>query len=125
MKLVQRLALGLWLFGAASTLVSLDVAFTPTHVHAQAAEDDNVKPLQEGDPGDGKEDAAESRSATFQAVQGGKGEDVPGGPLLIAAYGTILVLLVLYVARLGALHAKNRSELDRLARVLERGGPKG
>ena len=68
-----------------------------------------------------EEDAAESRSAAFQAVEGGKGEQVPGGPLLVYAYAAILLLLVAYVARLGALYAKNRSELDRLARALERG----
>ena len=43
-----------------------------------------------------QEDAAESRSATFQAVQGNVKEDVPGGPLLLAAYGTILVVLCAY-----------------------------
>lgn len=69
------------------------------------------------------ESAAESRSATFQAVEGSPGEQVPGGPLLVGAYAVILVALVAYVGRLGALHAKNRSELDRLARVLERGRP--
>jgi hypothetical protein len=68
-----------------------------------------------------QEDAAESRSATFQAVEGGKGEQVPGGPLLVYAYAAILVLLVAYVARLGSLYAKNRSELERLSRTLERG----
>ena len=71
------------------------------------------------------EDPAESRSATFQAVDpNAKKEDVPGGPLLVAAYGVILVLLVAYVARLGALYAKNRGELERLMRAVERGGRK-
>ena len=71
------------------------------------------------------ETPAESRSATFQAVDpSAKKEDVPGGPLLVAAYGVILVLLVAYVARLGALYAKNRGELERLVRAVERGGRK-
>jgi hypothetical protein len=65
------------------------------------------------------EDAAESRSAAFQAVEGASAEQVPGGPLLIAAYGVILVLLVAYVARLGSLHTKNQVELERLTRALE------
>ena len=69
------------------------------------------------------ETAAESRSAAFQAVEGAPGEKVPGGPLLVGAYAVILVALVAYVGRLGALHAKNRNELDRLARVLERVRP--
>ena len=68
-----------------------------------------------------QEDAAESRSAAFKAVEGGKGEQVPGGPLLVYAYAAILVLLVAYVARLGRLYARNRSELERLAQALERG----
>lgn len=76
----------------------------------------------EGKPG---EDPAESRSTTFQAVDpNAKPEDVPGGPLLVAAYGVILVLLVAYVARLGALYARNRGELERLVRAVERGGRK-
>ncbi|MET0340429.1 MAG: hypothetical protein ABW252_05475 [Polyangiales bacterium] len=71
------------------------------------------------------ESPAESRAAAFQAVDpNAKKEDVPGGPLLIAAYGVILVLLVAYVARLGALYAKNRGELERLVRAVERGGRK-
>jgi hypothetical protein len=68
-----------------------------------------------------EQDAAESRSAAFVPVEGGRGEQVPGGPLLVYAYAAILVLLVLYVARLGSLYAKNRSELDRVARAIERG----
>jgi len=67
-----------------------------------------------------QEDAAESRSASFQAVEGATKEDVPGFPLLVAAYGTILVVLVAYVARLGLLQRKNGEELDRLSRALER-----
>jgi hypothetical protein len=67
-----------------------------------------------------QEDPAESRSATFQAVQGNVKEDVPGGPLLLGAYGTILVVLCAYVARLGLLQRKNGEELERLARAVER-----
>jgi hypothetical protein len=67
------------------------------------------------------EDPAESRSAAFQAVEGPQAEQVPGGPLLVYAYATILVLLVAYVARLSSLNAKNRTELDRLASAIERG----
>jgi hypothetical protein len=69
-----------------------------------------------------QEDAAESRSAAFQAVEGATKEDVPGFPLLVAAYGTILVVLVAYVARLGLLQRKTGGELDRLARAVERAG---
>jgi hypothetical protein len=69
-----------------------------------------------------QEDAAESRSATFRAVQGNPKEDIAGGPLLLAAYGTILVVLCAYVARLGLLQRKNDEELERLARAVERAG---
>ncbi|MET0283636.1 MAG: hypothetical protein ABW352_04180 [Polyangiales bacterium] len=67
-----------------------------------------------------QEDAAESRSATFQAVEGTTKEDVAGFPLLVAAYGTILVVLCAYVARLGLLQRKNGDELERLTRALSR-----
>jgi len=69
-----------------------------------------------------QEDAAESRSASFQAVEGPTKEDVPGGPLLVYAYAFIMVALVAYVARLGSLQGKNKSELERLTRVLEQSG---
>ena len=44
-------------------------------------------------------DAAGDRSTSFQAVSGARVEDVPGGPLLIAAYGAILSLLVVFLWR--------------------------
>jgi hypothetical protein len=69
-----------------------------------------------------QEDAAESRSASFQAVEGAAKEDIAGGPLLLVAYGTILVVLCAYVARLGLLQRKNGEELDRLTRAIERAG---
>ena len=72
-----------------------------------------------------QEDAAESRSTSFQAVEGPNKEDVPGGPLLVYAYAFIMVALVAYVARLGSLQGKNRAELDRLTRALEHGRPAG
>lgn len=59
-------------------------------------------------------DAAESRSATFQAVSGAVGEDVPGGPLLVAAYGAVLVLVLGYVLYLGSLTAGASRDLERL-----------
>jgi hypothetical protein len=69
-----------------------------------------------------QEDAAESRSATFQAVEGTTKEDVAGFPLLVAAYGVILVVLCAYVARLGLLQRKNGDEVERLTRAIERAG---
>jgi hypothetical protein len=77
--------------------------------------------VSQGSLAGAQEDAAESRSTSFQAVEGPNKEDVPGGPLLVYAYAFIMVALVAYVARLGSLQSKNRAELDRLARALERG----
>lgn len=64
------------------------------------------------------ESAAESRSATFQAVTGAVGEDVPGGPLLVAAYGAVLVLVLGYVLYLGSLTAGASRDLERLEKTL-------
>lgn len=66
-----------------------------------------------------QEDAADSRATSFQAVEGAQKEDVPGGPLLVGAYAVTLLLLVGYVARLGMMHQKTASELERLGRALE------
>ncbi|MBX7192884.1 MAG: hypothetical protein K1X94_12540 [Sandaracinaceae bacterium] len=65
------------------------------------------------------DDAAESRSATFEAVSGAQQEDVPGGPLLVAAYGAVLVLMLGYVLYLGSLTAGASRDLERLERALE------
>jgi hypothetical protein len=70
-------------------------------------------------PAFAQEDAADSRATSFQAVEGAQREDVPGGPLLVGAYAVTLLLLVGYVARLGMMHQKTASELDRLSRALE------
>jgi hypothetical protein len=66
------------------------------------------------------EDVAESRATAFEAVQGPTTEQVPGGMLLVAAYAVVLVLLVGYVGRLGALQRKNSDELSRLTAAVER-----
>jgi CcmD family protein len=71
---------------------------------------------------DTADDTAEDRATSFQAVEGAAKEDVPGGPLLIAAYAVVLVLLVGYTARLGGLQAKTARELERLTRALEARG---
>ena len=98
--------------GAEAIALASATALVPAALHAQADAKEGETP-------------AESRSATFQAVDpNAKQEDVPGGPLLVAAYGVILVLLVAYVARLGSLYARNRGELERLTRAVERGGRK-
>jgi hypothetical protein len=84
---------------------------------------DDVDP----DAVEGQGDAATSRSATFQAVSGAQQEDVPGGPLLVAAYGTVLALVLGYVVYLGSLTSGASRDLDRLEKALEarRVGPPG
>ncbi len=66
------------------------------------------------------EDPAESRSAAFQAVEGAQGEQVPGGPLMVSAYGVVMALLVGYVARLGLMQRKTAAEVVRLSAEIQR-----
>ena len=67
-----------------------------------------------------QEDPAAARAATFQAVEGPQKDQVPGFPLMVAGYGFVLICVIVYVARLAALQAKNRAELERLSRALDR-----
>lgn len=60
------------------------------------------------------EQAAEDRASTFRAVSGPQVDRVPGGKLLIGAYGVAWVLMLGYLWRLGSLHAANAKELERL-----------
>lgn len=72
-----------------------------------------------------QEDAAAARSTAFQAVEGARAEDnVPGGKLLISAYGVVLLLLVGYVTRLGLLQRKTSADVERLSGVITRTQPK-
>jgi hypothetical protein len=71
------------------------------------------------------EDAAESRAAAFQAVEGSRGEQVPGGPLMVSAYGVVMVLLLGYVARLALLQRKTAAEVERLSSAIQRARSQG
>ncbi|MFT3923686.1 MAG: hypothetical protein QM778_14235 [Myxococcales bacterium] len=66
-----------------------------------------------------QEGAEESRATTFQAVEGPQKESVPGGPLLIGAYGFVLAALLAYVARLGLMQRRTAAEVERLSALLE------
>jgi hypothetical protein len=70
-------------------------------------------------PAAGQEPSEDTRATSFQAVQGAQKEDVPGGSLLVGAYAVVLVLIVGYVARLGMMHQKTASDVERLSRLLE------
>ena len=63
--------------------------------------------------------AGEDRATSFRNVTGATTEDIAGGPLLIAAYAVILVLLFLYVIRLGKLHTRTLEDLSRLEKSLK------
>ena len=72
-------------------------------------------------PAFAQEDVAAARSTAFQAVEGARPEDnVPGGKLLVSAYGVVLLLLVGYVARLGLLQRKTSADVERLTGVIAR-----
>jgi len=61
-----------------------------------------------------EEDAAESRAESFQAAEGAQTENIPGGMLMVGAYGVTLVLLLRYVVSIGMRQARTARELDRL-----------
>ena len=78
-----------------------------------------VAAAQDQGSADGAQDAAESRSTSFQAVEGAQGEQIPGGPLVVGAYGFVLVLIIAYVARLARMQAQTTAEVERLTRAIE------
>lgn len=73
------------------------------------------------DAGDARS-AAESRSTSFQAVEGSSREEIAGGGLLLGAYGTILVLLVGYVAWIAMLQQRTQRDLGRLRAEVQKAG---
>jgi CcmD family protein len=70
------------------------------------------------------QDAAEERSQSFRAVEGAVKEDVPGGPLLVAAYAAIWLVVLAYVFRLVRLQQRAQSDVARLERLLAQGAPR-
>ncbi|MEC7521391.1 MAG: CcmD family protein [Myxococcota bacterium] len=60
------------------------------------------------------EDAGESRAETFQAAEGAQTENIPGGMLMVGAYGVTLVLVLGYVVSIGMRQARTARELERL-----------
>lgn len=66
------------------------------------------------------DEAADSRATGFRAVSGAQVEDVPGGMMLVGAYGAIAVLLLVFLLRqqsqlreLGSRITALRAEIDR------------
>jgi CcmD family protein len=66
-----------------------------------------------------QEDAAEQRATSFQAVQGAVTEDVPGAPLLVAAYALIWLGVLGYVWRVARLQADGMTQLAELSRQIQ------
>jgi hypothetical protein len=69
--------------------------------------------------------ADEERSQAFKPVEGAIKEDVPGGPLLIAAYGSLWLFLLGYGFRLIRLQQRAEADVQRLERALARDRPAG
>lgn len=67
-------------------------------------------------------DPAAERADSFQAASGAQTENVPGGTLMIAAYGAVFVLIFGYVASLAVRQNNTQRELDRLRQDLEAHG---
>lgn len=61
--------------------------------------------MAQGEPPPGNEeatredDAADSRATGFRAVRGAQQEDVPGGLMVVGAYGAIALLLLVFLLR--------------------------
>ncbi|MBW2463540.1 MAG: CcmD family protein [Deltaproteobacteria bacterium] len=94
--------------------LALGLAFGPAITMAQPADGEG----EQGADDQGAESPDESRATSFRAVTGPEAEDVPGGTLLIAAYGVLWVLIFGYVFRLGRLEARTRADVTRLERGL-------
>ena len=61
----------------------------------------------------------EDRASAFRAVSGPQTEQVPGGKLLIAAYGIAWVLILLFLWRMQKMHVATKKETARLAELLK------
>ena len=66
--------------------------------------------------------AGDSRAAGFRAVEGANVEDVPGGMLLVAAYGIAWLLVLAFVWRLAGLQRQAGADLARVEAALEARG---
>ena len=64
------------------------------------------------------QEAADERATSFEAVQGAVKEDVPGGPLLLAAYAVIWIFVLLFVMRLVRQQGQCERDLARLEKQL-------
>lgn len=74
------------------------------------------------------DDPTSSRSEAFEAAEGPNTENIPGGALMVGAYGAAFVLLLGYVASIGFRQARTARELASLRAEIgaaEARGPAG
>ncbi|MGE0789125.1 MAG: hypothetical protein AB7S26_25860 [Sandaracinaceae bacterium] len=60
------------------------------------------------------EDPGASRSTEFEAATGPNTENIPGGALMVGAYGAILALLIAYVVSIGFRQSQTGKEIASL-----------
>ena len=73
-----------------------------------------VAVLAQDDEGE-EVDAAEDRAMTMEAAEdGAQTENIPGGMLMVSAYGVVWLLVLGYVASLGFRQARVAQDLERL-----------
>ncbi|MEM7448639.1 MAG: CcmD family protein [Myxococcota bacterium] len=112
---------GLW--SGALALFVLGSLFTcnpsgQARVSAQEAPALRDKSAQKEDGLLEKETPGDSRAAAFRAVSGPQTESIPGGILLVSAYGIVFFLLLGYVIRLGSIQSKTAVRLSDLEAIL-------
>jgi CcmD family protein len=73
----------------------------------------------------GAQEESGDRAASFKAVSGASSEDVPGGPLVVIAYGLIWVVVFGYVFRLVRLHKNVDENLARLQQDVSKAARRG
>ena len=69
-------------------------------------------------PDDKGESPGESRATEFRAMEGPNKESVPGGPLLVIAYGVVWAVVFGYVLRLGKQMKRAEDDIARLEKSL-------
>jgi len=87
------------------------ILLTPSGVFAQDQAEDAAEQNAVADD--------EDRASAFRAVSGPQTEQVPGGKLLIAAYGIAWVFILLFLWRMQKMHVATKKETARLAVLLK------
>lgn len=90
---------------------------SPTLIQAQAAGGAEVEAPAAADA-----DPAASRATEFRAVRGAEAEQVPGGTLMVVAYGLVWAFLMLFVVRMALLHRRVTSDLRTLESLIHGSG---